>query len=159
MKFKEINRQRYLSNTPAKKWITVAAVTTTVLSAAYTVYFYQYKADEYVEKLNNYSKNFGNDFVIKQQDKLNKPLQKTAYRNYLKEKKAYEAQLNKETQLRLERIKAASLGIPVEKTKAEIPQETKPVYSKRSIVLNYLTLGYWPVRIKSQKLQDPSLSD
>jgi len=83
-------------------------------------------------------------------------VQKNAYQNYLKEKKAYEAQLNQETQQRLQRIKNASLELPIIQptldsiTQAPLEKPTKPVYSKRSILLNYLTLGYLPIRLKNQ---------
>lgn len=43
MKFKEINRQRYLSNTPLLKWIKLLAYSSTFLAGAYSVYF-QYVA-------------------------------------------------------------------------------------------------------------------
>ena len=39
MKFKEINRDRYLSNTPVKKWSTAIALSITSLSVAYAAYF------------------------------------------------------------------------------------------------------------------------
>ena len=39
MKFKEINRQRYLSNTPLLKWIKLFAYSSTFLAGAYSIYF------------------------------------------------------------------------------------------------------------------------
>jgi len=68
----------------------------------------------------------------------------------LTEKRAYEAQLNEETKLRLERIKTASLELPSSPARTPTPETPdKPVFSKRSILLNYLTLGYLPVKVKN----------
>lgn len=151
MKFQEINRQRYLSKTPLLTWIKVIAYSSAALSGAYSVYFYFYKAEEVLEKFNKLTKDSETDRKIKSEEKLNRPLQRTAYKNYLKEKKLYQAQLNEETKQRLEKIKNASLEIP----SAVTPTTTTPVEpseqiktetakaSKTNRLLGYLTFGYW----------------
>lgn len=149
MKFKEINRQRYLSNTPLLKWIKVLAYSSTFLAGAYSVYFHIYKAEEYLESFSKYTKNLALDSQIKQQDKLNKPLQKQAYKNYLQEKRLYQEQLKEQTKHRLERIRQDSLALPEEavakKNTTTEKIAVKPVtQTSPKSWRSYLTFGYWP---------------
>lgn len=148
MKFKEINRQRYLSNTPLLKWIKLFAYSSTVLAGAYSVYFHYYKAEEYLESFSKYTKDLALDSQIKHQDKLNKPLQKQAYKNYLQEQRLYQDQLNEETRLRLERIRQASLALPEQiaqtKTSSTTVEPSTPVKPLKKSWRSYLTFGYWP---------------
>lgn len=144
MKLKEIDRKRYLSNTPILKWIKIIAYASTIGVGFYTVYYYNYKSQEFKNSVSKYTYKFSSDIRIKTEDKANKPLQRTAYTNYLKEKKAYEAQLSAETKIRLEKIKQASLESPTKSKEESYIEKTdlKNNLSKRSY-LNYLTFGYW----------------
>lgn len=144
MKFKVIDRQRYLANTPALKWIRTIAYSTVALSSAYSVYFYYYKGESFNNAFNEYTKDFNTEIALKRSKVQNKPLEKNAYRNYLKEKKYYEAQLLEETKIRLERIKNQSLDLPETPAKPETQAATTPVAKevpKKKSWLSYLSFG------------------
>lgn len=147
MKLKEINRNRYLTNTPLLKWIKIIAYSTTTLAGVYSIYFYHYKAEEYFEKFNKFTQDLDKNQKRKQVERINKPVEVTAYRNYLKEKKVYQEQLKEETKIRLEKIRQASLAVPEVESTTPIKQveqtagQTKT--SRTNTLIYYLTLGYW----------------
>ena len=81
-------------------------------------------------------------------------MQSNAYKEYLKEKKLYENQLEEETRVRLEKIKQRELEAlkptpSAPPTQQQQPQSQQPTESieikksKKQILLNYLTFGLW----------------
>lgn len=146
MKFNNINRNRYLTKTPILTWIKVFAYSATALTGVYSTYLFYYKGDEYLAKYTDISKEYSFELKKKSEESKNKPLQRTAYNNYLREKKLYEIQLNEETQKRLEQIKLSSLESPIIIKKTNIETEKtieKIVPTKNSKSwLNYITFGY-----------------
>jgi len=148
MKLNNINRNRYLTKTPILTWIKVIAYSATAFSGVYTAYLFYFKGDELLKKYADYFKEYNFELKKKSEDAINKPYQRTAYANYLREKKNYEIQLNEETQKRLEQIKQASLESPViinkKSTDSLSEESTKksatPLKSKSW--LNFLTFGY-----------------
>lgn len=81
-------------------------------------------------------------------------MQSNAYKEYLKEKKLYENQLEEETRVRLEKIKQRELEaikptISAPQTQPQQTQSQQPTdsieikKSKKQILLNYLTFGLW----------------
>lgn len=107
--FKLVNKKKSLANTPAGFWVKAISFGIVSGSVLFGVYFYNYQAESFFGKISSYTDKFTQTHLEKQTDKRDKALQQHAYSNYLKEKKLYQKELDKETQQRLERLKQTLL--------------------------------------------------
>lgn len=154
MKIRVIDRKRHLTNTPILFWIRTLSYSIAGVATVYSFYFYYYKAEDYAKEFSKYTSDYFTELERKKIAKRDQPLQSNAYKEYLKEKKLYENQLEEETRVRLEKIKQRELEaikptISAPQTQPQQTQSQQPTdsieikKSKKQILLNYLTFGLW----------------
>lgn len=134
MQYKEVDRKKLLAKTPAAFWIKVITVGVVGASALLAVSIYFFKGQEIIKFIQKYGidNRYTNIFENKKADIQDKSLQQHAYSAYLKEKKLYQAQLDKESQQRLERLKETLLKKEQEAKVEVVASTTKKEDAKKA---------------------------